>query len=78
MQEARRVAGAAAPRLIAAMTAAFAAGQLTGPFTIKWFGGGGDDALRSPQLLAAACLLASAAALWPGGTASTPGGPPPR
>ena len=78
MQEARRVAGAAAPRLIAAMTAAFAAGQLTGPFTIKWFGGGGDDALRSPQLLAAACLLASAAALWPGGTASTPAGPPPR
>jgi hypothetical protein len=46
------------------MTAAFAAGQLIGPFTIKWFGGQGGDALRHPQLLAAACLLASAAALW--------------
>ena len=78
MQEARRLAGAGAPRLIAAMTAAFAAGQLIGPFTVKWFGSGGGDALRQPQLLAAACLLASAAALWPGETdpaprAATPG-----
>ena len=31
MQEARRVAGDGAPRLIAAMTAAFALGQLLGP-----------------------------------------------
>jgi MFS family permease len=71
MQEARRLAGAGAPRLIAAMTAAFAAGQLIGPFTIRLFGGSGD-ALRGPQLLAAALLLASAAALWPGETTSTP------
>lgn len=70
MQEARRVAGAGAPRLIAAMTAAFAAGQLIGPFTIKWFGGQGGDALRQPQLLAAACLLVSAVALWPHEAAS--------
>jgi MFS family permease len=78
MQEARRVAGAGAPRLIAAMTAAFAAGQLIGPFTIKWFGAQGDDALRHPQLLAAACLFASAAALWPGETASAAPATPPR
>jgi MFS family permease len=78
MQEARRLAGAAAPRLIAAMTAAFAAGQLIGPFTIKWFGGSNDDALRHPQLLAAAVLLASAAALWPGGAAPSSPAPPPR
>ncbi len=78
MQEARRLAGAGAPRLIAAMTAAFAAGQLIGPFTIKWFGAQGEDALRHPQLLAAACLLASAAALWPGETVSSEPAAPPR
>jgi Uncharacterised MFS-type transporter YbfB len=78
MQEARRLAGPGAPRLIAAMTAAFAAGQLIGPFTIKWFGAQGDDALRHPQLLAAACLLASAAALWPGETDSAAPAAPPR
>lgn len=76
MQEARRLAATGAPRLIAAMTAAFAAGQLIGPFTIKWFGAQGDDALRHPQLLAAALLLASAAALWPGESASATA--PPR
>jgi MFS family permease len=69
MQEARRVAGAASPRLIAAMTAAFAAGQLVGPFTLRLFGSGDD--LRGPQLLAAALLLVSAAALWPGEAASS-------
>ena len=34
LQEARRVAGAAAPRLMAAMTAAFGTGQLIGPLTV--------------------------------------------
>lgn len=68
MQEARRVAGAGAPRLMAAMTAAFAAGQLLGPFTIGWLGARGDAALRAPHLLAAALLLGSALALWPGET----------
>ena len=35
MQEARRVAGNGAPRLIAAMTAAFAIGQLLGPIVVS-------------------------------------------
>ena len=35
MQEARRVAGNAAPRLMAAMTAAFALGQLLGPVVVS-------------------------------------------
>lgn len=78
MQEARRVAGTGASRLIAAMTAAFAAGQLIGPFTIKWFGGQGGEALRQPQLLAAACLLASAIALWPNEPAPPAPASPPR
>ena len=34
LQEARRLAGAAAPRLMAAMTAAFALGQLAGPVVV--------------------------------------------
>ena len=68
MQESRRVAAHGAPRLMAAMTASFAAGQLVGPFTLGLFGGDGpaDASLRGPHLLAAAVLIAGAAALWPG------------
>jgi hypothetical protein len=54
IQEARRVAGAAAPRLIAAMTAAFAVGQLVGPFTVTSLGSSG---LAVPHAIAAAVLL---------------------
>jgi predicted MFS family arabinose efflux permease len=72
MQEARRIAASGAPRLMAAMTAAFAAGQLLGPFTLRLFDSRGGDALRAPQLLAAVLLLAGAAALWPGETGASP------
>jgi predicted MFS family arabinose efflux permease len=39
MQEARRVAGAQASVLIAALTAAFAAGQIAGPLLVSFFAG---------------------------------------
>lgn len=72
LQEARRSAGAHAPRLMAAMTAAFAAGQLIGPFTIGLFDAAPDAAMRGPHLLAAALLLAGALALWPEWPAAAP------
>jgi predicted MFS family arabinose efflux permease len=56
IQEARRVAGAAARPLIAAMTAAFAAGQMIGPIV-------GVAAGINPSLIAASALLALSA-LW--------------
>jgi predicted MFS family arabinose efflux permease len=62
LQEARRVAGRAAPRLIAAMTAAFALGQLIGPLTLRSTGSIADAAF-GPSVAAAALLLASAALL---------------
>ncbi len=46
IQEARRVANAAAPRLIAAMTAAFAVGQLVGPFTVTSLGSSSSPGSR--------------------------------
>jgi len=62
MQEARRIARDAADRLIAAMTAAFAVGQLLGPLTV-----GGSDSLRhaiaGPSMLAGALLLLAGIAL---------------
>jgi len=63
IQHARAVAGPRAPRLIGAMTAAFALGQLIGPLTIV----GGT--VLWPSIAAAAVLLASTAALWWGGRA---------
>jgi len=60
IQEARRVAGAAAPRLIAAMTAAFAVGQLVGPFTVTSLGSSG---VAVPHAIAAAVLLLGLAVL---------------
>ncbi len=62
MQEARRVAGRHAPVLIAAMTAAFAAGQIAGPLGASYIAqahGGFPAAL----LLASALLVLSAIAL---------------
>ena len=59
LQEARRLAGRAAPRLMAAMTAAFAFGQLVGPLTLR-AGGPIAHAIYLPSLAAAALLLASA------------------
>jgi MFS family permease len=61
MQEARRVAGSAAPRLIAAMTAAFALGQLLGPIVVSVFSS--TPALRGPSIAAAVALVAGAAIL---------------
>jgi predicted MFS family arabinose efflux permease len=72
LQEARRIAGAHAPRLMAAMTAAFAAGQLAGPFTIGLFDRTHDAAMTGPHLLAAALLLAGAVALWPDAAGGAP------
>jgi predicted MFS family arabinose efflux permease len=67
MQQARLVAGAAAPQLMAAMTAAFAAGQLLGPLTIGPLGGEGlttrDSVPFGASLVASAVLVAGAALL---------------
>ena len=63
IEHARIVSGAAAPRLVAAMTAAFAFGQLVGPLTLR-AGGTGDDALLWPSALAATLLAVSACALF--------------
>ena len=63
MQEARRTAGAGAPRLMAAMTAAFALGQLAGPLAVGFAGSIGTDGIAGPSLLAATLLSAGAWAL---------------
>jgi MFS family permease len=65
LQEARNVGGEAAPRLMAAMTAAFAAGQLAGPLTVHAVGSAAE-AIRAPSLLAAALLFLTALVLMPG------------
>jgi MFS family permease len=57
LQEAKRIAGRDASGLIAAMTAAFAAGQIAGPLSIT-FGFGGN--LSIALLVAAFVLVASA------------------
>ncbi len=59
IEEARRLGGAEAPRLTAAYTAAFAAGQIIGPLTVGAFGGG----MVVPSLVAATVLVLSAVAL---------------
>ena len=63
MQEARSVAAAQAPRLMAAMTAAFAAGQVIGPLAVSFLVGavGGFD---GTLLFASAVLVAGAALLF--------------
>lgn len=62
LQEARRIGGHAAPRMIAAMTAAFASGQLAGPLVVA-VAGAGIEAIRGPSLLATALLAGAALAL---------------
>ena len=64
LQEARGVAGSAARPLIAAMTSAFALGQVVGPLAVAWLArstGGFSGAL----ILASALLTLSALALVP-------------
>jgi MFS family permease len=58
MQEAKRVAGPHAAVLIAAMTSAFAAGQIVGPLTIT-LGIGRDGGFSAALVLSAALLAAS-------------------
>ena len=65
MQEARRISGPSASRLIAAMTGAFATGQLVGPLTVTATGSAAE-AIRGPSLIAATLLFLSALALMPG------------
>jgi predicted MFS family arabinose efflux permease len=76
MQEARRVAGAHARMLMAAMTAAFAAGQIAGPMLVSWlvrFEGGFSFALAAaaiPLFLAAVALFVNRGAV--GAALATP------
>jgi len=63
MQEARRRAGTAAPRLMAAMTAAFALGQLAGPVVVAAATAAGAGGIAGPSLAGAAGLLGAAFAL---------------
>lgn len=60
MQEARRLAGADAPRWMAAMTAAFALGQLAGPLMVGVAVSSGASGMVGPSLVAAAVLSAGA------------------
>ena len=59
IQEARRLGGAQAPRLIATYTAAFALGQIIGPLTVSLFHG----SLMLPSIIAALALAASSITL---------------
>lgn len=60
MLAARRLAGPAAPRAAAVMTAAFAAGQILGPLLASWAGRWGAGL---PQVLAAGAALLALSAL---------------
>jgi hypothetical protein len=60
-QDARLVAGADASRVVAAMTAAFALGQLVGPLTVR--SGPIEMSLQIPSLIASVSLLAAAIVL---------------
>jgi MFS family permease len=62
MQEARAAAGADATPLMAAMTAAFALGQITGPILVSSAAGAGAEFSR-PLLIACAVLVVSACVL---------------
>ena len=62
MQEARRVGGAHAKTLMAAMTASFAAGQIAGPLAVSALAVAGGS-VNVVLLISAALLVASAAAV---------------
>ena len=62
MQEARTVGGAHATSLMAAMIAAFAAGQIIGPVLVSYLVGADAD-FSIPLLIASFILVASAYAL---------------
>jgi len=64
MLEARRQA-ASAGTLMAAMTAAFASGQLLGPLVVGIAASQGHDSIAGPSWLATAALLVSAGMLMP-------------
>ncbi len=59
LQDARSVAGAQAPRLMAAMTAAFALGQIVGPLAVTFLVGA-DGGFTGALLFASAMLVAGA------------------
>jgi len=61
LQDARSVAGAGAPRLMAAMTAAFAFGQIVGPLSVSFLVSAGGSI--SAALLAACAMLVAGALL---------------
>lgn len=63
MQEARRAGGNAAPRLVAAMTAAFGVGQMLGPVAVN-AASAGTNPIAMPSLAAALLLLVAAATLF--------------
>ena len=63
MQEAQRIAAHGAGRLMAAMTAAFALGQLVGPLTVSAASLSAGNPLALPGWIAAAMLVAGAGAL---------------
>jgi MFS family permease len=66
MQEARSIAGPSnSAVLIAAMTSAFALGQIIGPLTVSWLVGPNKTSLAPPLWLAGALLIAAAASLSP-------------
>ena len=67
MQESRATAGPDAPAFMAAMTAAFGAGQIIGPVLVSSMVGA-DESLSRPLLIASLLLVASACALLPGTT----------
>lgn len=70
LQEARRLAGAAAPRWIAAMTAAFAAGQLLGPLAVGLLASVQGSGMAATSALAGVVLLAGVWGLWRPATAT--------
>jgi predicted MFS family arabinose efflux permease len=62
MQEAREIAGPNAPTLMAAMTSAFAVGQIAGPLTVSILTGS-SEGFSHALLVASGVLAASALAL---------------
>src|SRR5262249_57522513 len=74
MQEARAVGGPRATRLMAAMTAAFATGQVLGPLCVSALAGRAADFSRALALGCAAPLACAGAPSWtprPAGALST-------